>query len=276
MNIMEYISISIPFFTLLVLVALLFQTRRILREQLDISREQRSFLTVLTGQMRVEEDKALFERERTEVMTRQLPDVENSRLQLLKESFTAQEAFLARIQDILKAESSRTQSREEHLLIVLRELSQFQSKIASELSFLSSFKPFILRTIMDPTLFVSGVSAVLQAVQTWIQFRDSKRAAKEFELKYNSSLSDPTIINQANRLITIVPVDVLNQMLSRARKCWEKYNEVLKGQFLPAEVDDATEAVKHCICRELRRIEELNGFIPDGDLRLAAERFCKR
>ena len=43
---------------------------------------------------------------------------------------------------------------------------------------------------------------------------------------------------------------------------------VLKdNDYLPGEIDDATEALKKCVCRELHRLQEVNGNIPHGILR---------
>ena len=36
--------------------------------------------------------------------------------------------------------------------------------------------PFI-----DPTLLISGVSALLKAIDTWVGYRDSRRAAEAFD-----------------------------------------------------------------------------------------------
>lgn len=127
---------------------------------------------------------------------------------------------------------------------------------------------------MDATTFIAGISATLQAVQTWLQFRDSHRAAAQFEERFSAASTDLSVLHEAERLTSIVPPLVLNTMIERVRRCWERYHEVLLGGFLPAEIDEATEALKQCICRELKRIRELEGHIPDGELRRWWSQYC--
>jgi hypothetical protein len=119
---------------------------------------------------------------------------------------------------------------------------------------------------MDPTLIVTGFSAVLQATQTWLQYRDSKRAAEAFRSRITNAPKETRILQQAATLAQLVPQPILDTLGGRARKCWERYLDVLKGDFLPGEVDEATQNVKKCLCRELKRIHDLNGSIPAGDL----------
>jgi hypothetical protein len=128
--------------------------------------------------------------------------------------------------------------------------------------------------IMDPTLLISGVSAALQAVQTWLEFKDSRRAAAKFEERFASAAGDVRVAREAAYLGVLVPADVLDTMIERARKCWEMYHDVLRGGYLPREIDDATDSVKKCICRELRRIRELEGQIPDGELKRWWSQYC--
>lgn len=45
--------------------------------------------------------------------------------------------------------------------------------------------------------------------------------------------------------------------------CWTGYRQVLGGNYLPTEVDAATDAVQRCVCRELNRIKQLNGNITE-------------
>jgi len=119
---------------------------------------------------------------------------------------------------------------------------------------------------MEPTLIISGISALVKAVDTWIKYRDSQRAAREFEARMAQAQADPALRQQAQLLATLVPKPILDTLGDRARGCWDKYHEVLKGGFLPREVDEATANLKACICQELKRMRDLNGSIPPGDL----------
>jgi hypothetical protein len=122
---------------------------------------------------------------------------------------------------------------------------------------------------MDPALFISGVSATMQAIQTWIKYRDYERASDVFDQQYSSGQTDPRIQAQSQILKSIVPKPVLDELTKRAKQCWDRYLEILKNpqKYLPQEIDDATLAVKACVSRELKRISDLNdGALPEGVL----------
>lgn len=117
-----------------------------------------------------------------------------------------------------------------------------------------------------PALIVSEISAVLQTAQTWIAYRDSNRAGEVFRSAMRSGASDPFLSQAANQL-SMVPARVLNAMGMRVEVCWTHYEEMLiapPGSFMSHELDDATEAVKRCVCRELKRLKSLNGLLPPG------------
>lgn len=119
---------------------------------------------------------------------------------------------------------------------------------------------------MSAELIVSGISATLEAVQTWLQLRDRKKAAAAFS---RASTQSKAFEHNVEQLVSLVPPDVLELMDKRVRRCWVRYSEVLvdEDSFLPPEVDDATDAVKRCVCRELQRIRSLNGeVLPPGIL----------
>lgn len=127
---------------------------------------------------------------------------------------------------------------------------------------------------MDPTLIISGISAVLKAIDTWVKYKDSQRAATDFATRIKQAQGDPNVQHQARTLANIVPPPVLDALGSRVRKCWEHYQDVLNGGYLPGEIDDATRSVKACICRELQRIYDLNGSIPPGELDVWWTQYC--
>lgn len=121
---------------------------------------------------------------------------------------------------------------------------------------------------MDPTVLIAGLSATLQAIQTWIQYKDRGRAITEFDQAVVNI--DIDVLAQSRHLNIIIPPDVLDDLTERVKRCWTRYREVLKDTsgYLPADVDDATLAVKRCVMRELTRIYDLNnGVIPDGILK---------
>ena len=122
----------------------------------------------------------------------------------------------------------------------------------------------------DPSAFVesaktlfSGISAAAAAIGVWQRYRDTERAAKTFDEEFAIAKASPEARRAAEQLVEIIPHKVVEDLEKRADKCWTGYRRVLGGGFLPDEVDDATDAVKQCVCRELGRIYDLNGDIPD-------------
>jgi hypothetical protein len=111
--------------------------------------------------------------------------------------------------------------------------------------------------------FFAGISAAAAAVQVWYRYRDAKEAAATFDGTYHDTLASPEATDAAKELVAIIPEDVIKDLETRADHCWTGYRKVLGGDFLPDEIDQATEAVQSCVCRELRRINRLSGLIPD-------------
>lgn len=81
---------------------------------------------------------------------------------------------------------------------------------------------------------------------------------------------------EASRLSFLIPEDIIRNILERLEKCWERYSNILKDDknYLPEEIDNATDAVIACICRELQRFYKLNKSIPAGILREYWEKYA--
>ena len=121
----------------------------------------------------------------------------------------------------------------------------------------------------DPSLIVSGISAVLQAAQTWMTYRDARRASNAFESVIGTGESNPVLAQTTRQLINLAPEKEVQSLGLRVEKCWVRYSEILdseEGSYMPQEIDSATEAVKRCICRELKRLKSINGSLPPGKL----------
>jgi hypothetical protein len=113
------------------------------------------------------------------------------------------------------------------------------------------------------TLF-AGISAAAAAIQVWYKSRDKRTAATEFDNVYEMTFASPEANAAATELVAIIPEEVIRALEERAHSCWTGFRKVLDPQeYLPEEVDNATEAVQACICRELGRIKKLNGSIPN-------------
>jgi hypothetical protein len=111
------------------------------------------------------------------------------------------------------------------------------------------------------TLF-AGISAAAAAVQAWYRYRDAKLAAATFDTTYQQTLVSPETAAAADELAAIIPQEVIKDLEGRADQCWTGYRNVLGGDYLPDEVDKATESVQGCVCRELGRLYKLNASIP--------------
>lgn len=112
------------------------------------------------------------------------------------------------------------------------------------------------------TLF-AGVSAVAASISVWRKSRDKKQAAKAFDETLAAKRQSDDATGAARQLVSIIPPDVIADLEKRADACWTGYRQVLGGNYLPNEVDKATDAVQLCVCRELGRINTLNGSIPE-------------
>lgn len=135
--------------------------------------------------------------------------------------------------------------------------------------------PLRLGVDMDIQLLLAGISATLQAVEVWLAVRDQRRAATTFETTLAARRDAPDTIAQAQTLIQLIPTEILDTFDARVRRCWSRYHDVLQGKYLPEEIDEATRAVRACICRELGRLQELNGSIPSGDLLNWWNAYCR-
>ena len=111
-------------------------------------------------------------------------------------------------------------------------------------------------------LLFSGISAVGAAIGIWRGRRNQEEASKAFDEALAKTRDSAEAEQAAAELVNVMPEDVLKMMESRAELCWVGYKTVVDGKFLPDEIDRATDAVRACVCRELRRIYKLNGQIP--------------
>jgi len=108
-------------------------------------------------------------------------------------------------------------------------------------------------------LLFAGISAAMAAIQVWQNTRNKDSAAKEFDSVFHAVKDKPETIAAAQELVGIAPLEVIQDLERRADECWTGYRNVLGGKYLPEEIDKATVSVKACVCRELRRIYDLNG-----------------
>ena len=118
---------------------------------------------------------------------------------------------------------------------------------------------------MDPAILIAALSASLEAVQTWFAFRDARRSSEALGSAYDRALRSPETRASAERIGFLIPEDLLDSLTRRVDKCFDLYRDVLdsEDEYLPQEIDEATEALRKCVCRELHRIQRVLGSIPD-------------
>lgn len=118
--------------------------------------------------------------------------------------------------------------------------------------------------IMTPELITATISAGMQAIDLWLNLRDRYKAQTAMRRISDIQYTDENRMESQN-LVHLLPSDLLVTFSERVNRCFINYKDVLDDeQYLPKEIDDATEAVKKCVCRELRRLKKLNGSIPNG------------
>ena len=120
--------------------------------------------------------------------------------------------------------------------------------------------------MVDPVTFIAGISGVLQAVQVWYASKSHAQARNAFDRAFSSAQKSLEVEEEARAVSQVVPQEIFDDLSERAQRCWTRYREVLNGEYLPAEVDEATEALKKCICRELGRLISLGEPLPRGKL----------
>lgn len=129
-----------------------------------------------------------------------------------------------------------------------------------------AFKILNVKEVMSPELITATISAGMQAIELWINLKDrekAKNALTQIPIIQNTAENRGEAINLTN----LLSPELLETFSGRVKKCFDKYQSVLNDEkFLPQEIDDATIAVRRCVCRELARLKDLNGFIPDGIL----------
>jgi hypothetical protein len=120
----------------------------------------------------------------------------------------------------------------------------------------------------DPQTMIAAVSAVLQAIQTWIAYRDKTASSRSFDQAFSEAHTDPKVAAEGATLSNLVPSDILGTMTGRVETCWKHFRIIIapNSAYVDPEVDEQVEAVKRCICRELRRLYRLNRSIPPGKL----------
>ena len=129
-------------------------------------------------------------------------------------------------------------------------------------------------------LFLAMVSGIMQGVQTWLQFKDRRRAQHAQEVAFVRAIESPETRSRAKSLIAIVPAATIDLLRRRVKKCYDRFNEMLENddEYFPQDLSDAAEkALPNCVCRNLKMIMDVNGSLPDAELEDAWRKYaCAR
>ncbi|SRR6266478_3742037 len=131
---------------------------------------------------------------------------------------------------------------------------------------------------MDPILFVSTLMASMQAIQTWFQLRDSRRAAAVYKDTFERAQRDPVVQRQAANILVIMPQQTFDILVERTKRCFKFLDQALghPTEYGDKQIDDEMNALKACVCRELQRIRMLNrDVLPEGELMNWWNAYCK-
>jgi hypothetical protein len=129
---------------------------------------------------------------------------------------------------------------------------------------------------MAAEIIIASIHAALGAVHVWLAEQDRQKALREGQRTYPAINTDPRLKAEARYLESIVPAPVLDTIQERVKRCWDHYQEVLASdEYLPQEVNNATDQLKNCICRELKRIKDLGGDVPVGTQREWWRLYCE-
>lgn len=116
---------------------------------------------------------------------------------------------------------------------------------------------------------IATIKNGMEAIKAWYDIGDRQAARRKLEQEHmEKTAGSPEVVQEAQQLVILIPEDILRSFQERTEKCWTRYKIVLSAPgYLPEEVDEATQAVIACVCRELNRLFEVNKNIPDGVLK---------
>ena len=113
--------------------------------------------------------------------------------------------------------------------------------------------------------FAGSVSAALQAARVWRSLRDREQTIQAHKQATQEAQRDPALRREETAIEDVLSSSVLDAMAERVAKFWSEYHgTLLDPAILPvAELDQATDELILHVFKELDRIRELHGSIPD-------------
>lgn len=117
---------------------------------------------------------------------------------------------------------------------------------------------------------VSSIRNAIEAVKVWYEIKDKKRVIEKLsEQSAEETRKEFSIQVDAHNISLLISEEILITFQKRIKECETMYIKVLdsRDDFLEEQITNATNAYIKCYCRELNRINQINGFIPDGQMK---------
>lgn len=113
--------------------------------------------------------------------------------------------------------------------------------------------------VMEASLIIAIIRGSMQAISFWQNQKDRISAKKAIK-SVAEIAEEEDVLKEGEELSAIAPQSTIDKLTERVQICFTRYESVLDDDdYLPPEVDKATEALIACICRELTRLMKVNG-----------------
>ena len=275
----EIVALLLSVLALLVSLKLVYSRRRFSLREYEF---QQRILDVEADRLRISQTLLDAERERLnqELQVKQrLMSLEAERLHILERLIEVE-------RDRLRRASDYPREAEQELYLLRRELSQLSqlsqltssqysefSATLKQLSFESrrelsqkeqrQLPPPPKNPMIESIALFAGANALMAALQVFQRERDYRLARQTFHENFERNITAPETLQAANALDSVAPADVIKKLYENAKKCWDHWLESEEQPQMPGEEREVDAAVKSCVCRQLRRIIDLNGSLPE-------------
>ena len=125
-----------------------------------------------------------------------------------------------------------------------------------------------MSVITDAHDFMARIGAATHATEVWTQMHDRQRAVDSWNAALAEGLADISIELHAKSLTPVLPASTLHLMAERVTQLCERFLGAVADEagYPPPEVDEVAERLRRNLFRELDRIRDLNGSLPDDKL----------
>lgn len=141
-------------------------------------------------------------------------------------------------------------------------LNLFQKLPALEKIILKTYRIIGEKPPMNEAMAIfAGFQALMAAIQVLQNERDYQRAKQTFQQTYTIVLDSRETMIAARALVNVAPREVIKKLHDNAKKCWDHWLDFEEEPLMPGQEREADEAVKKCVCRQLKRMIDLDGSL---------------